>query len=180
MKTEFNDFREHFHLHLLPKPFKKLLGVFTIVLSLGVGLGNVYVWQTTQLTPTGTVERYNGSSLGEEADEFEIPTHYAKPMGELLITTHNHVNSLSLIFVCMGLLFLGSSVVKGQWKTFIAIEPMVSIVTTFGGLWAMRYLHPAFVYLVMVSAILMYVCFYVMAICVLYDLFVKKAPSPSN
>jgi len=44
------------------------------------------------------------------------------------------------------------------------IEPLISTLITFGSFFAIRYIHPNFVYFTMVSGVLMYVSFYVMAI----------------
>jgi hypothetical protein len=62
-----------------------------------------------------------------------------------------------------GLLFF-TNILHKKWKLFFMIEPLISTLITFGSFFAIRYIHPNFVYFTMVSGILMYVSFYVMAI----------------
>lgn len=164
-----------FELYRLKNPLRSLFLIFTLVLTCGVSVGIVYIYHTTQMTPKGTVERYNGSDLElTEEEDFDIPENYAKPFSELLITTHNHINSLSLLFFIFGLVFSGSTLIGGFWKTFLMTETLVAVLTTFGSIWAMRYIHPSFAFITIGSGILMYSSFYVMSAAVLWELFSKK------
>ena len=96
----------------LPKDFKKLIAVFTIMMTLGVSLGILYVQYNTQLTPNGTSEQYGGSP----EDDMGMREKYPKPYGELLVTSHNHVRTFSLIFGVMGVLALMTNF---KWKLFL-------------------------------------------------------------
>ena len=158
-------------LHQLPAKLKLLLLLTVVNLTVGVGIGLYYVANTTELTPTGTAEHFSGSEIDAE---FDIPEKYPKPVSELLITTHNHILSLSLIFLVIGGIFYFNSSISSGMKTFLIAEPFISIITTFGGIWLMRFVHPAFVYLVIPSGILMYGCYFVMAGVLLYELGLKK------
>ncbi len=160
-------------LHMLEKNLKRFLTAFLIVLTIGVSIGLVYLNYTTSMTPSGTVERYNGSQQGE-LDEFEIAESYPKQFNELLLTTHNHLISFALIFGFIGVIFYFNSVIGGFWKNFLIIEPLVSTLITFSSIWGIRYIHEGFVYLTVVSALLMYVSFYVMSAIALYDLNYKS------
>ena len=66
-----------------------------------------------------------------------------------------------------------SSITSGL-KTILIVEPFISILTTFGGIWLIRFVHPAFSYLVIISGILMYGCYFTMAGVLLYELGLKK------
>ena len=158
-------------LYQLPSKFKLLLLLTVINLTAGVGIGLYYVANTTQLSPEGTTEHFSGSEINEE---FDIPEKYPKPISELLTTTHNHIISMTFIFFILGGIFYFNSIITGFWKSFIIAEPFISIITTFGGLWLMRFCHPAFVYLVIPSGILMYLCFFAMAGINIYELTLKK------
>ena len=158
-------------LHQLPAKFKLLLLLTVVNLTVGVGIGLYYVANTTELTPAGTTEHFSGSEIDAE---FDIPEKYPKPVSELLITTHNHILSLSLIFLVIGGIFYFNSSISGGMKTFLIAEPFISIITTFGGIWLMRFVHPAFVYLVIPSGILMYTCYFIMAGVLFYELGFKK------
>ena len=158
-------------LHQLPAKLKLLLLLTVVNLTVGVGIGLYYVANTTELTPAGTAEHFSGSEIDAE---FNIPEKYPKPVSELLTTTHNHILSLTLIFLVIGGIFYFNSSISGRMKTFLIAEPFISILTTFGGIWLIRFVHPAFVYLVIPSGILMYICYFIMAGVLLYELGLKK------
>ena len=157
-------------LHQLPAKLKLLLLLTVVNLTVGVGIGLYYVANTTQLSPDGTTEHFSGS---EVESDFDIPEKYPKPVSELLTTTHNHILSLTLIFLVIGGIFYFNTSISGRMKTFLIAEPFISIITTFGGIWLMRFVHPAFVYLVIPSGILMYGCYFIMAGVLLYELRLK-------
>ena len=150
-------------LHQLPAKLKLLLLLTVVNLTVGVGIGLYYVANTTELTPAGTAEHFSGSEIDAE---FNIPEKYPKPVSELLTTTHNHILSLTLIFLVIGGIFYFTSSISGR--------PFISILSTFGGIWLIRFVHPAFVYLVIPSGILMYICYFIMAGVLLYELGLKK------
>ncbi|WKZ68350.1 MAG: hypothetical protein QY331_10335 [Melioribacteraceae bacterium] len=152
---------------------KKFLISYLIVVTIGLTLGLYFVRHTTDLTPSGTVERFRGDEV-QDGDEFTIPENYPRPISELLVTTHNHILGFSFIFGSVGLIFYFNSRVKGFWKTFLLIEPFVSIITSFGSIWLIRFVHPAFVYLTIISALLLYISFYVMVYFSLTELLSKK------
>ena len=160
-------------LRTFDKTLKRFLSTFLIVLTLGVTVGIVYLNYTTSMTPTGTVERYNGSQKGE-LDDFEIAESYPKQINELLLTTHNHIISFAFIFGLIGIIFYFNSVITGFWKNFLLIEPLISTVITFSSIWGIRYIHEGFVYITIISASLMYVSFYVMSAISLYELNFKS------
>ncbi len=150
---------------------KILILAFLICLVVGVTIGLVYVYATESTTAAGTVEHYRGSDV---ADDFDIPEKFPKPISELLTTTHNHIISMTFIFFIMGGIFYLNSIITGFWKTFFIAEPFFSILATFGGIWLIRFIHPSFAYLVMVSGVLMYLSFFLMAGTIIYELSIKK------
>lgn len=155
-------------LLLLDKQLKTFLVVYLIIITIGVSIGLIYLSQTTSLTPNGTVERFNGSQV--DADKFEIPDSFPKPMSELLVSTHNHIIGLSFIFFTVGLIFYFNSIVKGILKSLLMIEPLISIIVTFGSIWLMRFADPDFVYLTFISSFFMYAGFYIVVMMSLYEL----------
>lgn len=131
---------------------KKLIFTFMLVSFIGVVIGGIMIEVTTHLTPEGVVEQYKGISKSkiDTAEELKFP----KPIKEMLITTHNHILGLSSLFVIVGFLYLSTG--KNSWlQISIAVEPLVSLILTFGGLWVMRYLWSPFVYVVILSGTLM-------------------------
>ena len=158
-------------LYLFPRKIKLILFWIVVNLTCGVSLGLFYVADTTHLSTIGTKEHFAGSEIN---NEFDIPDKYPKPISELLTTTHNHIISLTFIFIIMGSIFYCSSIFSEIIKTIIIIEPFLSILTTFGGIWLVSFGYPLFVYFVMLSGILMYICFFIMAGSILYELVLKK------
>ena len=161
-------------LYELPRKLKLLcfLTVFNITVGLGVGL--YYVGYTTQYSPSGTSEHFAGSQV---SDDFDIPDKYPKPFSELLNTTHTHVISMTFIFIITGGIFFFNSLITGSIKTFLIVEPFISIIVTFGGIWLIRFIHPGFSYLVILSGILMYLSFFIMASTIFYELSIKPSTS---
>ncbi len=149
---------------------KKFLISYIILLIIGMSVGLIYLHETTKATKEGTVEQIRGS---EVSDEFQIPSKYPKGINELLISTHNHIFGMGFIFFSLGVIFYFSTI-NGFWKSFLLIEPLVSTIVTFGSIWLIRFVDKNFVYLTIVSAILMYTSFFAMSIICLYELGVKK------
>ena len=162
-------------LYQLPRAIKLLLMLTVLNLTIGVGIGLYYVSNTTHLSPKGTAEQFRGSDID---NSFDIPEKFPKPISELLSTTHNHTISMTFIFFIMGGIFYFSSIITGFWKTFFIAEPFFSILATFGGIWLIRFIHPSFAYLVMVSGVLMYLSFFLMAGTIIYELSIKKSIFP--
>ena len=160
-------------LYEFPKKLKLLCFITVFNLTVGVSVGLYYVGYTTQYSSTGTSEHFAGSKVN---DDFDIPDKYPKPISELLNTTHTHVISMTFIFLIIGGIFYFNSIITGSIKTILIVEPFISIMATFGGIWLIRFIHPGFSYLVLLSGILMYMSFFIMASTIFYELVVK----PSN
>ena len=161
-------------LYELPDKLKLLCFVTVFNITIGVGVGLYYVGYTTQYSPSGTSEHFAGSQV---SDDFDIPDKYPKPFSELLNTTHTHVISMTFIFIITGGIFFFNSIITGSIKTFLIVEPFISIIVTFGGIWLIRFIHPGFSYLVIISGILMYLSFFIMASTIVYELSIKSSPS---
>lgn len=160
-------------LYQLPKQLKIFLAAFVFLLSSAVATGLIFLYHTTSYQPEKAVEHYNGSPQNP-ADEFEIPEKYEKPIGELLITTHNHLFGFSFIFLALGGIFWFNSTLTGFWKGFFMIEPLFSTLLTFGGIWLVRFVDPSFIYLTVLSSSLIYISFLVMVSVIFYELLIKK------
>ena len=159
-------------LYKLEKSLKQFLSAYIIILSIGVILGILYVKLNTNLTPTGTVERFNGSEI--ENSDFDIPEQYPKPLNDLLLTTHNHFIGFSFIFLTIGLIFYFNSIITGVLKTILILEPFVSIFLTFGSIWGMRFIDDFFVYILFLSSAVMYLSYFIMAGVSVYEMIFKK------
>ena len=158
------------NLRLLDNTFKGLIAVYLIVLSIGVGLGLTYIYMTTNMTPSGMSEQY----LGNDNDwEPKLP----KTIIDLVSHAHDHIVFFSIIFFSLGLIFSMTTIVNPFWKLFLIFEPFLSILVTFSGFFIIRFVNPYFSYIVIVSSVLMYICFYIMVFLILYELFLFKDDS---
>ncbi len=142
-----------------------------MVLTIGVTTGLLYVYNTTCISAIGISDHFAGSEM---QDEFDIPENFPKPFSELLLTTHNHVITFSIIFFLVGSIFYFNTIIRGKWKFFLICEPFISTVLTFGSFWGIRYVSKSFVWLTMVSSLLLYMTFYCMIIILLYELLIKR------
>ena len=154
-------------LKSLDKNIKKLIIYYLITLGVGFSLGIVYVYLNSEFSSSGMTEQYLGSE-----DEWNFKP--AKTLKDLVSHTHEHITMFSLIFVSIGFIFSCNSTIKGFWKSFLILEPFVSIILTFGGFFIIRYISINFSYIIMISSALMYICFYVMLFTCLYELFFLK------
>jgi len=145
---------------------KAFLSFFLITMLIGILTGLGYIYYTTNMNPSGTVEHYNGSEVLDD----EIPEEFPKPLEEMILSTHAHVNSFALISLIIGVIFYFNSLISGTLKLILMIEPFISILITFLSLWGLRYINDQFVYVVIISSFIMYLFWIVMIIISLYEL----------
>lgn len=160
------------YLYQLNKTAKSFLSVFLIVLTIGLLFGLTFLFQVTSFNKDVTTGRLIEENVQEE--DFGLNESTSRSTGELLMTTHNHILGFSFIFFFVGGIFYFNSIISGFWKTFLLIEPLVSIVVSFGSMWLVRFIGEGFIYFTIISALLMYSSFFIMVLISLYDLNLKK------
>ena len=152
-------------LQTLDKNLKKILIYYLITLGVGFSLGVLYVYLNSEFSSSGMIEQYLGNN-----DDWE--PKLPKTLQDLVSHTHEHITMFSIIFLSLGLIFLYNSTINGFWKRFLVIEPFLSIIITFGGFFIIRYITITFSYIIIISSLLMYICFYVMLFVSLYELII--------
>ena len=152
----------------LPKEIKLLIGVFIIVLSIGFYTGLLFVGETSSGNPSGIEEQY----LGNEYDENAEVMRFKKSDQEMLSLVQSHILSMSIIFFLVGGLVSITKLNK-KLKLFLIIEPFVSVVLTFGGLYLLWSGIIWMKYIVMISGILMTFTFTVSTLIISKQLFQK-------
>jgi len=157
------------YIFLLPKEIKLLIGVFVIVLSIGFFSGLLFVGETSAANPNGIEEQY----LGNEHDEDAEVMKFKKSEKEMLSLVHSHVLSMSIIFFLLALI-VSITRLKKQLKTFLMVEPLISVVLTFGGLYFLWTGILWMKYIVMVSGTLMTLSFLLSVVIILKQLLQKK------
>lgn len=152
----------------LPKEIKLLIGAFIIVLSIGFYTGLLFVGETSSAKPNGIEEHY----LGNEDDENAEVMRFKKGDKEMLTLVHNHILSMSIIFFLVGLLVSITQLGK-KIKLFLIIEPFISVILTFGGIYLLWTGILWMKYIVMISGFLMTLTFTVSVLIILKQL-IKK------
>jgi|GEM_PF-280820 len=152
-------------LGTFPKEIRLFIAIFTIVLSIGFFTGLLFVRQTEATTPDGVEQNY----LGNENEELDVQImKFEKGEREMLTIIHTHILSMSFIFFLLGgLVWLTKF--KKNWKLFLTIEPFISVLLTFGGIYIMWTGIVWFKYIVIFSGILMTISFSFSALLVLYQ-----------
>lgn len=170
-------------LSKLPANIRYLLVLFLLTLLLGVGLGLAYVFTTTHFSTEGILNNYGGEEMiKSQSDELEPSgqQYYAKTTNELLMTTHNHVLSLSMIFLWVSLLVYFTQSLPPLMKKIIMLEPFLSIWMTFLGMWGVRFITPNFKYLIFFSSLLLYSIFFIAIFILLYELLLSTKKIKEN
>jgi len=170
-------------IHNLPSYAKVFIFAFLLTLSFGYYTGVIFVKHTTEFTPHGIEENYNGNQTEEviteddwENDEWGRenfdPLKYKKSEQEIISIVHAHVISFSLIFLLLGVIVMLTSI--PVWlKKILIIEPFISIVLTFGGIWMLWKDITWMKYIVMFSGILLTITFSLSVIIVIQQLLKK-------
>ena len=114
----------------IPKELKWLIGIFIIVLSIGFYSGLLFVCETSSAKPNGIEEQYLGNELDEEAEVMK----FRKSKKEMLTLVHGHILSMSIIFFLVGMI-LSITKLNKKLKLVLMVEPFISVLFTFGGIY---------------------------------------------
>jgi len=156
-------------IHQLPKNAKILIACFVVALSFGFYTGLLFVNENTNSTFQGIEEQY----LGNEADEEALEMKFKTPKKKIITMVHNHVLSMSVIFFLIGGLLLLTSI-SPLLKKILIVEPFLSLLLTFGGIWVMWSGVIWFKYVVMISGMLMTLTYTASVIIILLQLSRKQ------
>jgi len=152
-------------LFKLPKPLRVFIGAFVIILSVGYYTGLLFVSETSTASVNGIEENY----LGNEADENAEVMKFKKSERQMLTIIHTHILSMSFIFFLLGILVWFTKL-PVKLKLFLTVEPFLSVLLTFGGIYLLWSGVLWFKYIVIVSGFLMTARYTASALIVLYQL----------
>jgi hypothetical protein len=141
-------------IETFPKELKLLIAAFIIVLSVGFYTGLLFVGETSSANPNGIEEQY----LGNEDDLDAKVMKFKKNEQQMLTLVHGHILSMSIIFFLTGLILMTTRL-NLKFKLFLLIEPFISIILTFGGIYLLWKGMLWVKYIVMISGILMTLSF---------------------
>lgn len=159
----------HGLIHTFPREIKLFIGAFIIVLSIGYFTGLLFVGETSTADPDGIEENY----LGNEDDEDAEVMKFKKGNREMLTIIHTHILSMSFVFFLLGSLLAITSIHK-KLKLFLMVEPFLSVILTFGGIYFLWIGVDWMKYVVMFSGILMTASFTMGSILVFWQLLKKN------
>jgi hypothetical protein len=159
-------------LSTFPKEVKLFIGAFVIILSIGFYTGLLFVNETSTGTSSGVEENY----LGNEYDETAEIMKFQKSEREMLTTVHTHVLSMSFIFFLLGIL-VWLTKLPNNVKLFLTVEPFLSVLLTFGGIYLLWKGVLWMKYIVIFSGVLMALTFMISSVLVLYQLILNPTQS---
>ncbi len=157
-------------LSSFPKEIKIFIGAFVLILSIGFFTGLLFVSQTSTTSPNGIVENYTGNEEDEDAEVMK----FKKSDREMLTIVHTHILSMSFIFFLLGGLVWLTKLSK-KLKLFLTVEPFLSVVLTFGGIYFLWTGVLWMKYVIIFSGFLMTATFSISVILVLYQLIFLSA-----
>jgi len=155
-------------LSSFPKEIKIFIASFVVILSIGFYTGLLFVSQTSTTSPDGVVENYNGNEEDEDAEVMK----FKKSEREMLTIVHTHILSMSFIFFLLGGLVWLTKLSK-KLKLFLTVEPFLSVILTFGGIYFLWKGILWMKYVVIFSGFLMTITFTISSFLVLYQLTLK-------
>ncbi len=144
----------HGLLQQFPKEVKLLITMFVITLSIGFFTGINFVNITSTFDSNGIETNYLGNENDEEAEQMQ----FKKSKKEIFTLIHNHILSMSIIFLLLGSILSLTSLNKGL-KNILMFEPFISIIFTFGGIYILWNGVLWFKYIIMISGIAMVLSF---------------------
>jgi len=130
------------------KEIRLLITAFVITLNIGFFTGLNFVNETSTFQADGIETNY----LGNENVENTEVMQFKKPKRDILTVVHNHILSMSIIFLLLGGL-LSFTTINKKLKRVLILEPFVSIILTFGGIYVLWTGILWFKYVIMVSGI---------------------------
>ncbi len=132
----------------LSKELRTLIVVFLLTLNIGFFTGLNFVNETSTFQADGIETNYLGNENVENAEVMQ----FKKPKRDILTVVHNHILSMSIIFLLLGGL-LSFTTMNEKLKRVLILEPFVSIILTFGGIYLLWTGILWFKYVIMVSGI---------------------------
>lgn len=160
-------------IETFPIELKLLITAFVIVLSIGFYTGLLFVSETSSGNPNGIEEQYLGNEDIEDAKVMK----FKKNEQQMLTLVHGHILSMSIIFFLIGIIFITTRL-NIKLKLFLLIEPFMSIVLTFGGIYLLWKGILWMKYIIMISGLFMTISFTIVVLIILKQLF-KTTPQLS-
>jgi hypothetical protein len=151
-------------LKTYPREIRVFITTFVFVMSVGFFTGLFFIRQTSSTHPSGIERNYLGN---EEEPEAEVMI-FKKSEREMLTIIHTHILSLSLLFFLLGIL-VWITELPTRLKYFLTVEPFISLIFTFGGIYLLWRGILWMKYVVFFSGMLMTITYLASATIVVYQ-----------
>lgn len=153
-------------LRRLSGELRALIGIYLLVTSIGFLSALQFVNVTTEGSPQGIEENYLGNEDDLEAEEMK----FAKTEKQILNIVHTHMLGMGMLFFILALL-VALTPLKGFILKILLLEPLISVLLTFGGIYFLYRGILWMKYLVMASGLLMTLSYVISVAVVGYWLF---------
>lgn len=144
-----------------PPHVRYFVAAFVLVGLTGYAAGLGYLLTTTGAKPGEIADHYHGN---------EAEMSFGKSTGEMLTIIHTHLLGMGVLFLAIGLLFACTGFSE-RWRGPIMVETMLSLFTTFGGLYLVSIGWRQWLWLVYPSSILMVIGYLTMSVAILVGAF---------
>lgn len=142
-----------------PDQMRWLAAAFVLVMMVGYGAGLSFIAYNTGFSGDGVVDHYQGN---------EDRMKFGKSTGEMLEIVHTHILGMGLLFFAVGILFVHCDFPL-RIRGLIVIETMLTLLTTFGGLWLVSSGWTPAIWIVFPSSIAMVFGYVVMSVTVIWN-----------
>ncbi|MFH1006156.1 MAG: hypothetical protein V1800_01475 [Candidatus Latescibacterota bacterium] len=143
---------------------KLLVTAFLLMMGVGYLVAMINVYDQAGFTYKSVSEHM----LGNE-EEMIYPKEFASLVG----TSHTHLFGHAPMFLLLGGIFLMTSVSE-KFKKILLPTPFIAAVLDMSSLWLTRYVAAGFAYLTIFSGVVMGLCFFVLFVTPLYEMWLKK------
>lgn len=157
-------------IYSLSNEIKMLIAIFLFVINMGFVSALMMVENTTNFSAIGVEENY----LGNEADEHAVEMKFQKSETQVMGIIHSHILTMALLFFIIGLL-VSITKLSHTFKVFLIVEPFISLIITFGGIYLLWKGMVWLKYLIIISGTLMTISFFLSSIIIGFQLFQKKS-----
>ena len=143
--------------------------LFLIFILLGLATTWGFQFQRIGLSYDRIVTYYRGG-------EIQGQVFFPKNINVLLEETHFHTFMMSVIFLILAHLFLGTSLRKGA-KTLIIVATFFSHIGDMAGTWLIRLCSPIFAYLLLASWVGLWISYSAMVLIPLHEMWLPRNAS---
>lgn len=159
---------EQVNLTKIPIFLKLFFTMFLIMIGTGYIFADINIHARMGINAEKIVKHYRG----DPNDQIGFP---AKDFATLASTSHTHFFGMSLVFFCLGIIFIFTRTLPLWLKTFVLVYSFLGVMVGMGCMWMIRYVTPGAAYVMMGSGMIMGMCCLIEIATPLYEMWLKRA-----